>query len=100
MVEDGEAVGRGRMEGSLRGYACSGNMRQARTAVPAKASSRRLLPDAYRLVVPHHWQLVRSAIMQKVYVKGKPTIKAQLEERNKILHFSLQDALPVGHTLA
>jgi len=38
--------------------------------------------------------------MQKVYVRGKPTIKAQMEERNKILHFSLQDALPLGHTLA
>ncbi len=38
--------------------------------------------------------------MQKVYVKGKPTIKPLQEESNKILHFSLQDALPFGHTLA
>ena len=39
--------------------------------------------------------------MQKVYLrKNKATVDTASQANNKILHFSLQDSLPVGHTLA
>lgn len=39
--------------------------------------------------------------MQKLYIKSKPAIElAHQQQREDIMHFSLQGALPPGHTLA
>lgn len=38
--------------------------------------------------------------MQKLYVKGKTSVDYLKQENDKILHFSLQDTLPAGHSLA
>ncbi len=37
--------------------------------------------------------------MQKVYLRKKP-VEMSSQELDKILHFSLQDSLPAGHSLA
>jgi hypothetical protein len=37
--------------------------------------------------------------MQKVYLRKKP-VETPSQEQDKILHFSLQNSLPAGHTLA
>src|SRR5215472_1598430 len=48
-------------------------------------------------VLPIHQ---RSIIMQKVYLRKSKTLDYPSRENAKILHFSLQDALPPGHSLA